>query len=78
MSLMQFGVSLMGFSGSQLLKKLEKQYNIVIVSISSILVLFCFIWYSWRFQEKCVGFVQFQKFVLSKPFFLLELMMKPA
>ena len=67
-----------GFSGSRLLKKLGKQFNIVIVSIGSILVLFCFIWYSWRFQEKRVGFVQFQKCVLKKLFFSLELMMKPA
>ena len=64
----------MGFSGSRLLKKLGKQFNIVIVSIGSILVLFCFIWYSWRFQETLVGFVQFQKCVLSKPFFSLEFM----
>ena len=61
----------MGFSGSRLLKNLGKQFNIVIVSIGSILVLFCFILYSWRFQEKRVGVVQFQKCVLSKPLFFV-------
>ena len=35
---MRFEVSLMGFSEIQLLKKLGEQFNIVIVSIDSILV----------------------------------------
>ena len=48
----------MGFSEIQLLKKLGEQFNIVIVSIGSILV-YLVVWYSWRFQESAVDLCNF-------------------
>ena len=65
---MRFGVSLMGFSEIQLLKKLGEQFNIVIVSIVSIFHLFGCVWYSRCFQEGAVDLCNFMMCIF-KPCF---------
>ena len=74
---MRFGVSLMGFSEIQLLKKLGEQFNIVIVSIGSILV-YLVVYGTPGVSRKARWICAISSCVFSNLVFVWSLMMKPA